>query len=214
MESSLYIPIEDLVRSVSKETLETMLHMCSTREIMSVMMRKLNYPAILGGMMMDGAFYHDIGKVFFPNTLHLTRKLSPGEFDVIKMHIDYSHTLLTELQASEVMLDIARYHHEHMDGSGYLGMYGESIPEPARIMAIVDVYDALRGKRAYKDPFGHTDAVKILLDSKSWFDPGLLDVFLDIPQTLLDSIILHHHNADNLAKIVAQNLERQTVQLR
>ena len=77
-------------------------------------------------------------------------------------------------------LDITRYHHEKWDGSGYLfELKGEEIPLSARIMALADVYDALRSKRVYKPPFTHEKAIEIITQGKgNHFDPTLVDLFL------------------------------------
>ncbi|MEM8796836.1 MAG: HD domain-containing phosphohydrolase, partial [Pseudomonadota bacterium] len=81
-------------------------------------------------------------------------------------------------------LDIARQiaiaHHEKWDGSGYpYGLKGEAIPLPARIMALADVYDALRSKRPYKAAFSHEKARSIIVEGRgSHFDPDVVDAFL------------------------------------
>jgi putative two-component system response regulator len=74
---------------------------------------------------------------------------------------------------------IARSHHEKWDGSGYPdGLAGEQIPLPARIMALADVYDALRSKRPYKPAFTHEKSVRIILeDVARHFDPAILEAF-------------------------------------
>jgi len=79
-------------------------------------------------------------------------------------------------------IDIARSHHECWDGSGYPdGLHGENIPLAARIMAIADVYDALRSKRCYKEAFTHEQSVEIIrAGSGAQFDPVLVKVFLEI----------------------------------
>jgi putative two-component system response regulator len=80
----------------------------------------------------------------------------------------------------------AVYHHEKWDGSGYpYGLAGEDIPLPARLMAIIDVYDALISERPYKKAFSHIEAIKIIKDgSGSHFDPVLTDLFLETSKNL------------------------------
>lgn len=77
-------------------------------------------------------------------------------------------------------MDIALYHHEKWNGSGYVhGLAGNDIPISARIMAIADVYDALRSKRVYKEAFSHEKSVDIIsADKGSHFDPDLIDAFV------------------------------------
>jgi HD-GYP domain-containing protein (c-di-GMP phosphodiesterase class II) len=79
--------------------------------------------------------------------------------------------------------EIALYHHEQWDGSGYpMGVAGEDIPVSARIVAIADIYDALRSERPYKPAFSHQKTIRIMLkgddriDPRSHFDPALIDL--------------------------------------
>jgi len=75
---------------------------------------------------------------------------------------------------------IARNHHERWDGSGYPDqLKAEAIPLPARLMAVADVYDALRSRRPYKKAFSHEEAVPMLVDQRGkQFDPALIDAFI------------------------------------
>ncbi len=76
-------------------------------------------------------------------------------------------------------IDITRHHHERYDGRGYPdGLAGEAIPLAARLVTIVDVYDALRSRRVYKPALPHTDVLRLMLEeSAGQFDPALLQVF-------------------------------------
>nr|WP_321500947.1 HD domain-containing phosphohydrolase [uncultured Dethiosulfovibrio sp.] len=133
---------------------------------------------------------HDVGKIGVPDRLLLKPgKLTEEEFDEIKNHASYGAEILKQagrelgaipfLMMAEV---IAQNHHERWDGHGYpRGLKGEEIPLPARIMAIADVYDALRSERPYKKAFSHEKAKKIILaESGSHFDPVLVEVFLAV----------------------------------
>jgi len=72
-------------------------------------------------------------------------------------------------------------HHENWDGSGYpLGLFGSNIPLSGRLITIVDVYDALRSKRPYKEPFSHAEAVQTIENEAHKFDPEILATFKDI----------------------------------
>ena len=132
---------------------------------------------------------HDIGKVGISDLILLKPgKLTPDEFAIMKTHVEIGYQTLKNIDKRyqnnafvQMGLDITRYHHEKWDGSGYLaGLKGEKIPLSARIMALADVYDALRSKRVYKPPFSHEKAVEIILEGKgSHFDPELVDLFID-----------------------------------
>jgi len=131
---------------------------------------------------------HDIGKVGIPDAILLKPgRLTDEEFQIMKTHVTLGYETLASVEklypANAFLrfgMEIARYHHEKWDGSGYVdGLAGEAIPLPARIMALADVYDALRSKRVYKDAFPHEKASEIIAEGRGrHFDPALADVFL------------------------------------
>ncbi len=123
---------------------------------------------------------HDIGKVGIPDgILHLPRKLTPVEFEIMKTHADIGYQILKDKETLETAAEIAWTHHERWNGSGYpRGIKGENIPLSGRIVSIVDVYDALRSVRPYKTRFSHEDSTE-WIESQSGiaFDPDLIDAF-------------------------------------
>jgi len=132
---------------------------------------------------------HDIGKIAIPDNILLKPgKHTPEEFEIMKTHAIKGEGMLQrtrqELGDDNLMLlyasQIARSHHERWDGGGYPdGLVGEAIPLPARLMAVADVYDALRSRRPYKAAFSHEEAAAIMLDGRGkHFDPLLMDAFL------------------------------------
>ena len=139
---------------------------------------------------------HDIGKLMIPKEI-LTKpeKLTNEETTIIKTHAKLGGEVLKKanitFQSSfdkdsylKTASDIAMYHHEKWDGSGYPeGLHGKNIPKSARIVAIADVYDALRSKRVYKEGFTHEKAVEIIMhEREKSFDPELTDIFLSVNQ--------------------------------
>lgn len=137
---------------------------------------------------------HDIGKVGVPDNILLKPgRLTPEEFDIMKMHTVYGRDTLIAAEKSmedpEDFLitakEIAYSHHEKWDGAGYpQGLAGEAIPLSARLMAIADVYDALITKRVYKDPMSHEQAAEIIVKGRgSHFDPDVADAFVAIQHT-------------------------------
>lgn len=130
---------------------------------------------------------HDIGKVGIPDRILLKPgKLMPDEFNIMKRHATIGGDTLraADLEAGQNSFlamgrDIAYYHHEKWDGSGYPeGLKDEEIPLPARILAIADVYDALSSKRPYKEPFSHEKSMQIIREGRgSHFDPVMVDAF-------------------------------------
>lgn len=124
---------------------------------------------------------HDIGKVFISKKiLNKEGKLTEKEFKKIKKHTLYGKSILTYLGFRNIAKNIAKSHHEHFNGNGYpQRLKGEEIPIEARIVALVDVYDALRQKRSYKDAFSHEKTIEILKNlSGTQFDTSIVDSFL------------------------------------
>jgi putative two-component system response regulator len=132
---------------------------------------------------------HDIGKIAIPDDILLKPgKHTPEEFEIMKTHSIKGESMLArtrqEMGEGNLMLlfasQIARNHHERWDGSGYPdGLAGEAIPLAARLMAVADVYDALRSRRPYKKAFSHEEAVPMIVDQAGrQFDPAMIEAFV------------------------------------
>ena len=131
---------------------------------------------------------HDIGKIGIRDAILLKPgKLTKEEFEIMKTHVTIGYETLASVVENykgnvflKFGIEIARYHHEKWDGSGYMeGLSGEDIPLSARIMALSDVYDALRSKRVYKEAFTHEKAIGIIAEGRgTHFEPNLTDVFV------------------------------------
>lgn len=144
---------------------------------------------------------HDVGKIGIPEGILLKPDLlSPEEFAVMKLHTTLGGRLLEDgenklkerLGVSETFLtmarDIALYHHEKYDGTGYpLGLQGDQIPLSARIVSLADVYDALTSRRVYKDAWTHERARDwIESSSGKHFDPQVVDAFRRLESTFIE----------------------------
>jgi response regulator RpfG family c-di-GMP phosphodiesterase len=128
---------------------------------------------------------HDIGKIGIPeHILGKPGKLTPDEYDTIKMHTTIGASILAHDSAFEVSRDVALHHHERWDGTGYPdGMAAQKLPLVTRIVSVVDVFDALINRRPYKTPWGLQDARQVIADGAgTQFDPQVVQTFL----TLLD----------------------------
>lgn len=126
------------------------------------------------------ASLHDVGKVGIPDSiLKKPGKLTDAEISEMKQHTVLGYELLVAAGADPIACNIALYHHEKYDGSGYPhGLKGEDIPIEARIVALADVYDALTTKRCYKDAFSQEESERIIRnDSGKHFDPKLVELF-------------------------------------
>ncbi len=129
------------------------------------------------------ASMHDIGKIGIPDQiLRKAGRLSRQEYEIIKEHTVIGGKLLegSEVKVLNTARQIAMCHHERWDGAGYPdGMSGDAIPESARIVAIVDVYDALVFDRVYRPALSESDAIDVLNKGVgTFFDPHIFDVFL------------------------------------
>jgi putative nucleotidyltransferase with HDIG domain len=133
----------------------------------------------------EAALLHDVGKVGIPDAILLKAgPLSGEEFDVVKTHPEIGRSILAGsrsgiLRAAE---EIAAFHHEWWDGSGYpYGLVGEAIPLTARIVALADVYDALTHSRPYKPAWPRAEALAEVRRLRgAQFDPDVVDAFEQI----------------------------------
>lgn len=119
-------------------------------------------------------------------------KLTKEEFELIKTHTQHGHRILNSsyLPALSLAAEIAYTHHEKFDGTGYpRGLSGSDIPVVARMMAIVDVFDALTHKRVYKDAMPILDALEYVKSEKGkHFDPEMVDIFIENLDLILKDI--------------------------
>lgn len=128
-----------------------------------------------------GALLHDIGKLAVPDhILNKPGRLTPAEMEKTKIHAPVGASILEKVGFPYPVVPTVKYHHEAWDGSGYPeGLQGNEIPLTARILAVSDAYDALRGARPYRSAVSREEARKILLNGAgSQFDPKIVDVFL------------------------------------
>ncbi|HTT68016.1 MAG TPA: HD-GYP domain-containing protein [Gemmatimonadales bacterium] len=127
-----------------------------------------------------GAYLHDVGKIRVPyEILNKAGRLTPAEFDVMKMHAVWGLELLEGVEFPFDVRSIIRWHHEKRDGSGYPdGLKGDEIPLCASIIGIVDVYDALTSARSYRPAMSPADALREMGSRRSWWRPEVYDAFL------------------------------------
>ncbi|MEN3042015.1 MAG: HD-GYP domain-containing protein [Fervidobacterium sp.] len=170
---------------------ETSKHIKRTQVLTRMMVERLELPKEYKDEIVQYSTLHDIGKIFIPHEiLNKNGKLTKEEFEEVKRHTVYAKRLLAHPRF-KVALNIALFHHENYDGTGYpLGLSKDEIPLEARIVKIVDVYDALRSDRPYKKAFTHEEAIKIITNGDgrvepSHFDPKLLEIFLSLSEQIM-----------------------------
>jgi putative two-component system response regulator len=142
------------------------------------------------------ALMRDIGKIGIPDAiLRKPGRLTPDEFDVMKRHATIGARMLEGSSSPILQLacEIAQNHHERWDGSGYpRGLRGDAIPESARILAIVDVYDAVTHDRIYRPALPEDEVFEILRSGNgSHFDPALLALFVSNLEQIRDLAEAH-----------------------
>jgi putative two-component system response regulator len=131
-----------------------------------------------------GGYLHDLGKIAVPDGILLKPgPLDPMEQERIRAHPGAGSDLVLGLRSMELVRPIMRHHHEKWDGSGYPdGLKGAAIPLGARIISVVDVFDALHTERPYKAALPRSEAVSLLIretDAGYW-DPKVVETFLEI----------------------------------
>ncbi len=133
-----------------------------------------------------GAILHDIGKMAIPDSILLKPgPLTPEEWDVIRQHPRYAYELLSPIPYLGPAVDIPHYHHERWDGAGYPHrLRADQIPLPARLFAVVDVFDALTSHRPYRPAWKPQQAVEYIeSQSGRHFDPHITAEFLKLVNT-------------------------------
>jgi len=129
------------------------------------------------------ALLHDMGKLAVPEyILNKPGRLTPAEFEKMKLHAAVGADILSSIDFPYPVVPIVRHHHENWDGSGYpAGLKGPDIPMGARILSVVDCFDALTSDRPYRPKLGDPDALQILLERRgTMYDPLVVDTFLSI----------------------------------
>jgi PAS domain S-box-containing protein len=138
-----------------------------------------------------GALLHDIGKMGIPDSVLLKPgPLNEREWEMMRMHPEYAHRLLTPIDYLNPAIEIPYCHHEKWDGTGYpRGLKGEEIPLAARIFAIVDVWEALTSDRPYRPAWSNGKALEYIYDQRGkHFDPTVVDNFMDLLKGPLSSL--------------------------
>ncbi|MEF3696263.1 HD domain-containing phosphohydrolase [Desulfolutivibrio sp.] len=194
--------MQRLSRAAEYKDNETGHHVIRVGEISALLARAMGLSEVRCEMMRECAPLHDVGKIGIPDTVLLKPgPLDPDEWEIMRRHCLYGCEILGPLNGSDTaqnacgfllgplesgdneLLRLARvlalYHHERWDGTGYpIGLAGEAIPLEARIVSVVDVYDALRSDRPYKKAFPVEKCFALLQKgSGSQFDPMVIEAF-------------------------------------
>lgn len=176
-EEAFLYTIKALARAAEANDEDTGNHIIRVNEYSYEIARGLGLAPKLADTIRYSAQMHDVGKIHVhPDILRKPGKLTAAEWETMKKHTVYGPRILGGSTRLEVACQIALRHHERWDGSGYPdGLGGEDIPLAARVVAIGDVYDALRNGRVYKPAFDHETACGIIARGDGRVMPGHFD---------------------------------------
>ena len=193
---------ESLVNLTSVRSKETGAHLKRTQEYMKVMLEEFEKSFNTGEFEQQktiedigvAATLHDIGKVGIPDEiLNKPGKLTDEEYEKMKQHTVIGHQILENTYSDKISNDILEYakeitlhHHEKYDGTGYPdGLKGDKIDIISRIMAVIDVYDALVNDRVYKKAMPYSEVEDyIISQSGKAFDPKIVNIFINSKEKL------------------------------
>lgn len=180
-ENSFFYTIGALARAAEANDEDTGNHIARVNEYSRALSKEIGMSERFIEEIGYSAQMHDVGKVHVPiEILKKPGKLTAEEFERMKHHTVYGAKIVGDAPRLSMCRAIALTHHERYDGSGYpYGLKGEDIPIEGRIVAVADVYDALRNQRSYKHPLSHEEAVSVMEegDEKGHFDPVVLEAF-------------------------------------
>ncbi|MBO4474819.1 MAG: HD domain-containing protein [Clostridiales bacterium] len=217
MQSGLLMVLADLIESRDKCTGDHIRKTAAyTKIILDQLKKQGGFPEMLTdeyiGNVVRAAPLHDIGKINVPDAILNDPgpgRLTDEQFEIMKSHAQAGYEIITKAIANmedsgylEEARQMAHYHHEKWDGSGYPEhLKGEEIPLSARIMAVADVFDALMSKRSYKPPFTFEKAMQIITEgSGKHFDPKIVSAFVAAEGKVLE--VLEEFDGGNLSKAV------------
>ncbi len=193
--------IETLVQQIEAKDLSTAAHTWRVVLYLRAMLEARGVSRRELTLATHGAALHDVGKLDIPDDiLQKPGRLTADEFEVIEQHTVTGYARMVEMDVEEeIILDLVRYHHEKMDGSGYpFHLRGEQIPRVARDFAVVDTFDALTSHRPYRHEVGADAAeraLSILIESKGTkYDAGSVELFESLYRKGALDYILHHFN--------------------
>jgi PAS domain S-box-containing protein len=187
LEKAYDATLQGWVRALEMRERETANHSRRVVELTLQIAATLNINADEMIHIQRGALLHDIGKMGVPDDILLKPgPLTEDEWQIMRQHPLFAYTLLDKIDYLRPAIDIPYCHHEKWDGTGYpRRLKGEEIPLPARIFAIVDVYDALLSSRPYRPAWTDQQALEYLQkQSGTHFDPAMIEAFMNVNKAI------------------------------
>jgi putative two-component system response regulator len=184
MEELLFVydaTIEGWMRALGLKDKATEGHSYRLTELSLALAREMDFEGQDLTRLHRGALLHDIGKFGVPDViLNKPNKLTEKEWKLMRLHPEFGYEILAPIPFLQTAAEIAHYHHENWDGSGYpRGLIGENIPILARIVAVCNVFDALVSDQPYRYGWSEKDALSYIeAHAGKQFDPAVVKAFL------------------------------------
>ena len=191
LESTYRTTLEALGSAIDTRDLGTHAHSRRVRGYSLTIARAYGMPEVELRDLEHGVLLHDIGKIGIPDAILLKPgPLTPAEWKIMRTHPEIGRQLVEQIPFLRGAVPIVYHHHERWDGTGYpLGLKGEQIPLGARIFAIADAFDAMTFDRPYSRAISLESARReIERSAGSHFDPRVVNVFLDLPVEVFETI--------------------------
>ncbi len=168
--------------------------------------RELGYDEVFCNDIAMAGMLHDIGKLRLGEVLHKKRSeaMVVEKMKYVRLHSEYSRSILKELGFSEIIQKMVYHHHENYDGSGYPGnLSGEDIPAGSRILRVCDVYAALISDRSYRKAFAEDVAVELMIEEARHFDMKVFLAFLNV---------IHSEDYEQIRKLTGNRVDAASEQ--
>ncbi|MGH7559633.1 MAG: tetratricopeptide repeat protein [Gemmatimonadales bacterium] len=180
LEHSFFAVVRDWGQSIESADTYTHGHCERVAEYAVTVARAIGLDDMQQTTIRLGAYLHDLGKVKVPHeVLNKPGRLTPGEFELMKLHPVYGVEMLQEIDFPWDIKPIIRWHHEKLDGTGYPDrLRGDEIPVSAQIIGIVDVYDALTTTRSYRGAMDHPTALAEMARCRHYWREDVYTAFL------------------------------------
>jgi cyclic di-GMP phosphodiesterase len=175
--------LDVLWRIMAARDLETAEHAVRVQRLCVTVAHEIGLDNEMIAAVSAAAPVHDIGKLAIPDSLlHRPGPLTHEEYAVVQQHAAMGAEILKGIENGAAIASIVRHHHENWDGSGYPDrLRREAIPIGARILAVVDCYDALTSHRPYRQPLQHAEAMAMIVARRgTMYDPAILDAFVQV----------------------------------
>lgn len=183
--------VESLTMAIDAKDELSRGHIQRVRTLAEALARAVHYPEDQMEGLKAAALLHDIGKLAVPEyILSKPGKLSAAEYSKVMIHPVVGADILSNVEFPYEVVPIVKHHHEKYDGTGYpSGLKGEDIPFGARILTIVDCYEALTTDRPHRPRFARQQALELMrAETGRTFDPAILEVFLEMIDSLEDAM--------------------------